>query len=149
MPLKQTWKWHNIQSLFFLSYLPPHPHSPSPPPSRRPGSARTLIRSCVLNPVVPASLNFHCYEDKGRYKVHRSPGSLHSTSFAHYCRHGNLLSQSPLDDPSHSVCRWMEFFFIIIIFLFGNDGSNVQLCFMFMLAERGGASSASQSAVRL
>lgn len=72
-------------------------------PSTRPGPSRTLIRSCVLNPVVPAFLNFPCYGDKGRHKAHRSPGSLHSTSFSHYCRHRNSLSSSPPVDPSLSL----------------------------------------------
>lgn len=94
----------------------PYPHSPDPCPSWRLGSDWTLIRSYVLNPVVPASLHFHCYEDKGRYKAHRSPRSLHLTSFAHYCRHGNSLPRSPLDDLSQSMCtdKYNVFFFSLV-----------------------------------
>lgn len=107
--LKQTGTLHNAcnptPSTVHLSVPPTHPHSPDPLPSspRKSGQRWTLIRSCVLNTVVPASLNFHCYGDKGRHKAYRSPGSLHSTSFAHYCRHRNSFPSSPPGDPSHSV----------------------------------------------
>lgn len=68
--------------------------------TRRPGSDWILIRSCVVNPVVLASLNFDSYLNKGRHKLHHSPWSLHSTSFAHYCPHRNPLPTSPPVDPS-------------------------------------------------
>lgn len=92
-------------SLSTVHLFPPPPTDFSnpftpPPTTRRPGPGWTLIRSCVFNPVVPASLNFHCYGDKGRHKAHRSPGSSHSTSFTHYRRHRNsappITSSRPL-----------------------------------------------------
>lgn len=91
--------------LYLSSQLPPFTHNPPDTPTL-PGSlfpeTCTIIRSCVLNPVVPASCNFCCYGNKERHKAYRSPGSFHSTSLASFCLLSNLItSRQPLLQCGH------------------------------------------------